>query len=278
MRITKILLNSCLICCLSASVGHGENQLPINRIDLMPNRVASFQMRDWRDVAQKFDDLVFDVNATGQYLPLTRIDPTPEYTPLVDPLQESFGIAAYVGETRVFGENGELVFESLSTLGAVLGGSLVGIDKSSGPYNYVSMTREFFGELRDHPLILNLPFGGSGQSAWYETFPSILFYSIADRYPNQTELAPVLNVVDDTFYTAVDMLTVGGTNPNFNYTAYNFNTNQPVYNGSHLEPDMGLGMAWLQHAAYFQNKIVDPVRANDHLDAVDWSLGYYDNL
>ena len=102
----------------------------------MPDRVASFQMRDWRDVAQKFDNLVFDVNATGQYLPLTRIDTTPEY-PL---LQESFGIAAYVGETRTFGENGELVFESISTLGAVLGGSLVGIDKSSGPHNWVSMT------------------------------------------------------------------------------------------------------------------------------------------
>ena len=119
------------------------DQLSISRVDLMPNQVASYQMRDWRDVAQKFDNLVFDVNATGQYLPLTRIDPTPEY-PL---LQESFGIAAYVGETRTWGENGELVFESLSTLGAVLGGSLVGIDKSSGPHNWVSMTREFSGDI-----------------------------------------------------------------------------------------------------------------------------------
>ena len=270
----RLFWSSCLICCFSASHGRGENQLDIGAIEMLPNQVASYQMRDWRDVAQKFDNLVFDVNATGQYLPLTRIDTTPEY-PL---LQESFGIAAYVGETRTFGENGELVFESLSTLGAVLGGSLVGIDKSSGPHNYVSMTREFSGDLRGHPLILNLPFGGSGQTAWYETIPSILFYSIANRYPNQTELAPVLDVVDDTFYNAVNVLTAGGTNPNFNWTAYNFSTHQPVYNGIWREPDMGLGMAWLQHAAYFRNKTADPLRANDHLDAVDWSLEYYDNL
>jgi hypothetical protein len=250
------------------------NQHPINRVDLMPNQVASYQMRDWRDVAQKFDTLVFDVDATGQYLPLTRIDTTPEFPSLL----ESFGIAAYVGETRTFGENGEPVFESLSTLGAVLGGSLVGIDKSTGPRNYVSMTREFFGVLRGEPLILNGPFGGSGGSGWYETIPSILFYSIADRYPNQAELSPVLDVVDDAFYDAVNVLTAGGTNPNFNHTAYNFKTQQPVFNGVWREPDMGMGMAWLQHAAYFRNKTADPLRAQDHLNAVDWSLQYYEDL
>ncbi len=250
------------------------NQHPINRVDVMPNRVASYQMRDWRDTAQKFDSLVFDTNATGQYLPLTRIDSTPEF-PL---LQESFGIAAYVGDVRTFGENGEQVFESISTLGAVLGGSLVGVDKSAGPHNYVSMSREFFGLLRNEPIILNGPFGGSGGTAWYETIPSILFYSIADHYPGQTELAPVMDVVDDAFYNAVNVLTVGGTNANFNHTAFNFKTQQPVFNGVWREPDMGMGMAWLQHAAYYRNKTVDPQRAQDHLDAVDWSLQYYDDL
>jgi hypothetical protein len=251
--------------------GHGENQLDIGAIDLLPNAPTTYQLRDWRDVALKFDNLVFDVNATGQFLPLTRIDMTPQY-PL---LQESFGIAAYVGETRTYSENGEPVFESLSTLGAVLGGSLVGIDKSSGPHNWVSMTREFSGDMRGLPLILNGPFDGTGGSAWYETIPSILFYSIADLYPNQTELAPVLDVVDDTFYDAVNVLTVGGTAPNFNYTAYNFATHQPEVRG-HLEPDMGLGMAWLQHAAYWRNRVSNPTQAAAHLDAVDWSLAYYE--
>jgi len=97
----KFFWSCYLLCCFTVPDGHGENQLDIGTIDLLPNQVASYQMRDWRDVAQKFDSLVFDASATGQYLPLTRIDSTPQY-PL---LQESFGIAAYVGETRTFGEN-----------------------------------------------------------------------------------------------------------------------------------------------------------------------------
>ncbi len=269
----RIILTLAVVLFLTP-IASAQRQMPITQIDLMPDTVANYQMRDWRDTALKFDSLVFDVDATGQYLPLTRIDPTPEF-PL---LSESFGIAAYVGETRTYGENGEPVFESLSTLGAVLGGSLVGIDKSAGPHNYVSMSREFFGIARNEPLILNGPFGGSGGSAWYETIPSILFYSIADRYPNQTELAPVLNVIDDSFYDAVNDLTAGGNNPNFNHTSYNFKTQQPVFNGVWREPDMGMGMAWLQHAAYFRNKTTDPSRAQDHLNAVDWSLQYYENL
>ena len=270
MRITSALVAIFTFC----SIASAQRQMTISQIDLIPDAVANYQMRDWRDTALKFDNRVFDLNASGQYLPLTRIDTTPEF-PL---LSESFGIAAYVGETRTYGQNGELVFESLSTLGAVLGGSLVGIDKTAGPYNYVSMTREFYGGLRGEPLILNGPFDGSGGSAWYETVPNILFYSIADRYPNQTQLSPILDIVDDTFYNAVNTITAGGTNPQFNNTAYNFKTNQTVYNGIWREPDMGAGMAWLQHAAYFRNKTSDPQRAQDHLNAVDWSLQFYENL
>ncbi len=269
----KPITAACLLG-LSASTAMAQRQMTIGRVDLMPDTVANYQMRDWKDVALKFDSLVFDVNATGEHLPLVRIDPTPQF-PL---LSESFGIAAYVGDTRTFGENGERVFESLSTLGAVLGGSLVGVDKSAGAHNYVSMSREFYGGLRGEPLILNGPFGGSGNTAWYETVPSILFYSIADRYPGQTELSPILDVIDDSFYDAVNTITSGGTNPRFNNTAYNFKTHQTVYNGVWREPDMGAGMAWLQHAAYFRNKTTDPQRAQEHLNAVDWSLQFYENL
>ena len=72
----------------------------------------------------------------------------------------------------------------------------------------------------------------------------------------QSSLQTDLNTVDLRFYSAVNILTAGGTAPNFNYTAYNFTTQQPVYNGVWREPDMGLGMAWLQHAAYWRNRTV----------------------
>ena len=248
------------------------SQLPLAPIDLLPNAPVTYQMRDWRQVATDFDALAFDATATGQFLPLVRLDNTP-----VSPqLQTSFGLAAYVGETRTFSETGERVHEAIASLGAVLGGTLVGVNKSAGPYNWVAMTREYYVDRNSQFVVLNTPFSASGQSAWYEVYPNILFYSIADRYPGESSLQTILNTVDARFYSAVDRLTAGGTAPNFNYTAYNFKTQQPVYNGVWREPDMGLGMAWLQHAAYWRNRESNPTQAAAHLNAVDWSLAYYE--
>jgi hypothetical protein len=69
-------------------------------------------MRDWHQTATDFDTLAFDTTATGQFLPLVKIDNTP-----VSPqLQKSFGLAAYVGETRTFGETGEPVHEAVASV------------------------------------------------------------------------------------------------------------------------------------------------------------------
>jgi hypothetical protein len=247
-------------------------QLSLSAIDTLPNAPTTYEMRDWYQTATDFDTLAFDTAATGQFLPLVKIDNTP-----VSPqLQKSFGLAAYVGETRTFSETGERVHEAVASLGAVLGGTLVGIDKSAGPNNWVAMSREYYVDRNSQFIVLNNPFEASGKSAWYETYPSILFYSIADRYQDETTLQSALNIVDARFYSAVNKLTASGTAPNFNYTAYNFKTEQPVYNGTWREPDMGLGMAWLQHAAYWRNKDTNPVQAANYLNAVDWSLAYYE--
>jgi hypothetical protein len=199
-------------------------------------------MRDWQTVAANFDALAFNEAATAQYLPLVRIDNSPQSPQL----QTSFGLAAYVGETRTFGETGEPVHEAISSLGAVLGGTLAGVDKSAGTRNWVSMTREYYVNRNGQYVILNNPFAASGQSAWYDIFPNILFYNIADRYQNETYLAPILNQIDLRLLDAVQVLTGSGASPNFNYTAYNFRTRQPTSNGIWREPDMGLGMAWMQ--------------------------------
>lgn len=255
-----------------AALAHGQSQLPISRIDLLPKAPTTYQMRDWRDVAHDFDALAFDVNAFGQFLPLVKID----NSPVSSSLQKAFGFAAYVGDPRTFGETGEPVHEAISTLAAVLGSTLVGIDKSAGPNNWVSMTREYYVDRNDQFLILNNPFATSGSSAWYDIYPNILFYEIADRYPDEPYFAAIQDQIDQRFYNAVSTLTVNGASPNFNYTAYNFRTQQPVYNGTWREPDMGMGMAWMQHAAYWRKKDSNPTLAAQHLAAVDWALSYYE--
>jgi hypothetical protein len=250
-----------------------SRQLPLAAIDQLPNAPTAYQMRYWGQVALDFDRLAFDTSATGQFLPLVRIDTTP----VSSQLQTSFGLPAYVGETRTFGETGERVHEAIASLGAVLGGTLVGVDKSAGPFNWVSMAREYYVDRNSQFVVLNTPFSASGQSAWYDIYPNILFYSIADRYPGETSLQTILNTIDSRFYSAVHTLTAGGAAPNFNYTAFNFKTQQPVDNGVWREPDMGLGMAWLQYASYWRKRESNPIQAAAHLNAVDWSLGYYQN-
>jgi peptidoglycan hydrolase-like protein with peptidoglycan-binding domain len=127
-------------------------------------------MRDWRTVAANFDSLTFDTTATGQFLPLVKIDNS-----LHSPqLQQSFGLAAYVGDPCTFGETGEPVHEAVSSLAAVLGGTLGGIDKTAGVYNWVSMTRGYYVN-RNSQFVLNNPSAQSGQSAWYDIYLNMLF-------------------------------------------------------------------------------------------------------
>ncbi len=269
---TPLLLGAALaVAGVLAGTAYGQYQLPSPAIDLLPNSPATYQMRDWQAVATNFDALAFNTAATGQFLPLVRIDATPQSPQL----QTSFGFPSYVGETRTFGETGEPVHEAVASLAAVLGGTLVGVDKTVGPNNWVAMTREYYVDRNSQFVVLNTPFSTSGKSAWYETYPDILFYSIADRYPNEPSLQTILNTVDLRFYFAVNKLTAGGVSPNFNHTAFNFSTQQPVDNGVWREPDMGMGMAWLQHAAYWRKRDTDPSLAALHLNAVDWSLMYY---
>ena len=45
-------------------------QININRIEQMPNIPSPYEMRDWKEVTAGYDSLVFDLNRSGQYLPL----------------------------------------------------------------------------------------------------------------------------------------------------------------------------------------------------------------
>src|SRR5712675_1811015 len=102
-------------------------QLSLPAIDLLPNAPSTYQMRDWHQTATDFDTLAFNTTATGQFLPMVRIDNTlqPPQT------QTWFGLPAYVGETRTFGETGEPIHEAVASLAAVLGGTLVGVNKTT---------------------------------------------------------------------------------------------------------------------------------------------------
>jgi hypothetical protein len=248
-----------------------QHQLSLAPINLLPNAPSTYSMRDWATVATNFDSLAFDTTATGQFLPIPIRDDTPESSFL----SVAYELPSYVGDNRMYG-NGETFAEGIPTLGAVLGSTLMGIDKSAGPLNWVSMTREYYIDRNNEFIMMNRTDSASGHSAWYDIFPNILLYAIADRYPNETYLNSIQNRIDSEFYTAVNVMTAGGTAPNFNWSAFDFSDNVPRFNGTWREPNMGLGMAWMQHAAYWRNRNSSPAVAALHLQAVDWALAYYE--
>lgn len=67
---------------------------------------------------------------------------------------------------------------------AVLGATLIGIDKSQAEHDYVRMCEAWFNSRNQLNLVLNLQWCETGGSFWYEIWPHIVFYALADRYPD----------------------------------------------------------------------------------------------
>ena len=198
-------------------VASAQHQLSLAPMNLLPNAPTTYQMRDWHATAMNFDALAFNTTATGQFLPIPIRDDTPE-SPF---LTVAYELPSYVGDNRFYG-NGEPFAEGIPTLGAVLGSTLMGIDKSAGPLNWVSMTREYYINRNNEFIMMNRTDSASGHSAWYDIFPNILFYAIADRYPNETYLNSIQNQIDSRFFTAVNVMTAGGTAPEFQLVRLRF--------------------------------------------------------
>jgi len=60
--IKKWMLVIACLCIVSYAI---SQQINIARVEEMPSLPAPFLMRDWYEVAQKYDSLVYDMNQTG---------------------------------------------------------------------------------------------------------------------------------------------------------------------------------------------------------------------
>src|SRR5687767_13485440 len=78
---------------LSSSILAQTNQIDIARVEQMPGKPSPYLMRDWKDVARKYDALVFNQNLTGTYLPLITLKPAGNNYPSLKPIQ----LDTYVG-------------------------------------------------------------------------------------------------------------------------------------------------------------------------------------
>lgn len=235
----------------------------ITRVNLMPNIPSPFQMRDWKQVARDYDAFIFNFSKTGEYLPLIHLDSS-----YVNFHRDTFNLPSYVGTS--------IADEAINCMAAVLSATLVGIDKSNqSGYNWVEMCENWYNIDSGEYIYLNNRYARSDTSFWYVLFPNLIFYQLAYYYPETADFQNEMRGVADRWYEAC--IGMGGDNdpwtiPNFDYTAFDFSTMKPVYNGKWKEPDSAAAIAWLEYMAYLK------WRNSKYLIATDWCLEYLEGL
>ena len=206
----------------------------IENFPLLPNPLV---IRDWKQTALDYHQLAFNPSVTGQYLPLLY-----EYTAntAAGYSGPAFGLPSYVGNPRDSGE-------ALTALGAVLGGTLAGLNMASlNGQDRVQQCEVFYCVVNGHGLVLNNVNSQGSGSAWYDIFPSTLFYQIGSRYPGRASLQTKMAAIADSWLTALPVLS-----NNWEHTGFNFTTMTPT-DFAWDEPDMAIGIAWLEYMAYVQ--------------------------
>lgn len=261
VRLATLVLILITLLCVTVSESRGQ-QRTIDRIELMPHRPSPFLMKDWKALAQAYDRLIFDFNAKGKYLPVIWWDNS---RPNVD--RVTFGLPSYVGDPRVTSTS----HEAINCMGAVLGATISGIDKSRGPHNWVLMEEQYFNRKNGENLVLNRTSTHSGQSFWYEVWPHVLFYALVDRYPGTGKMDAIMKTTADRWYDACYYMGGRKGTVDFEHTAFDFNTMKPVDNGKWKEPDAAAGIGWLEYMAWVK------WQSPKYLQAADWSLRFLHN-
>ena len=229
---------------LLISAGAAE-QINIRRVERMPNMPEPYLMRDWKQVTMGYDSLVFDLNQTGEYLPLIHLNSSS----VNYPAHSSFVLHTVVGTPN------RNAGEAINILPAVIGASLAGIDKSNqNGYNWVLMCEDFFNRRLQENVYLNNPVGKSGTDWWYDTMPNVFFYQLYDLYPHTGDFDFQFLSVADRWLEAVREMgghTAPWKRPYMNYRAWSFSTMEPLDAGVR-QPEAAGAIGWLLYNAYIR--------------------------
>ncbi len=231
----------------------------------MPDEPAPFNIRDWREVAIQYDSFVYDINKTGQYLPLVTL----QNNGFNYPQNPAFGLHTYVGTNSPNGK------EAINILPSLVGATLVGTDKSNQyGRNWVLLSQDFFNKNNGELIYLNNPNTSSGNDWWYDMMPNIYFYQLYDLYPNiggdeDFQFTSVAN----RFLEAVRAM--GGSDTPWqqaymNYRAWKFAQMEPNAGGV-KEPEAAGAYAWVLYHAWKETG--NP----EYLKGAEWSMEFLDN-
>jgi hypothetical protein len=220
-----------------------SQQISISKIDNMPNMPSPYLMRDWKQVTAGYDSLVFNLNLTGQYLPLIWTDDN-----AINYSGPRFGLHTVVGTPSPNSA------EAINCIPAVIGASLVGIDKSSqNGYNWVAMCKEWFNKKNGQMVFKNSADDQTNDDWWYETMPNVFFYQLYSLYPNTDGFSSIFTSVADQMLKSV--YAMGGSTtpwqaPYMNYQGWDYAAMKPFTQQVHNEPEAAGAIAWILYNAY----------------------------
>jgi len=241
--------------CRETNFGDPVKQVSISRIDQMPNLPEPYKILDWRKKALDFDAYVFNFDTRICGNPVIWLDSAQRNIP-----QTTFGLYTAVNDSRQGPKNNNGEFhESLNSLAALLGGGLVGIDKTSqNGYNYVKMVQNYFNSDNGWNIVMNntcpevaLLGGGYGRDWWYDVFPNVLYYAVCDVFPGVSGANSIQHVIAEQFCKADSVL-----NGNYDYSYFDYSQMKGMVNNIPLQQDAAGGHAYVLYAAY--KKFGDP--------------------
>ena len=249
--LTIILIQtSCVTSKLTLEKAEPIAQRAIPRVEKMPNHPKPYVYRDWAKTTKDFDSYIFDFSQKGKNLPFVWLDTMKRNFP-----QTTFGIYTALGDIRMgaavnHGEN----HEALGGLGAVLGATLVGIDKSQqNGHDYVAMLKNYFNKDNGWQVIQNFTNkgahigGGYGNDFWYEVHNNVLFYSVANYYPKEAEFDNILRGVAEQFYRSDSVM-----GKSYSYSFFDFKNMKGVKNHIPTQEDVAAGYAFILYSAYIK--------------------------
>jgi hypothetical protein len=238
-------------------------QTAIPYLETMPNIPSPFRVRDWTRVALELDSYAFDLNAKGPYLPLIWKDRNHANFDA-----DTFGLFVSVDDPRCgpHARNGEFHL-AIGDMPAVIGASLVGIDKSrQGGHNWVNMEKAFFNRANGNDVFMWTTQQDSARNEyediqfrdfWVDTLPSLLGAQMVHLYPQETQLVTLMRRCADQFCKAVAVLAKSPRG--FHHQSFDFARMRP-YDGPKsqhwVEPESSAGFAWLEYMAHI--KFGDP--------------------
>lgn len=256
MKHTTLFLSAVLSVLLSACA-HIEPiaQENIARIDSMPDFPTPYKMLDWKQKAQDFDAFAFDFDTRYPCGPVIWLDSAKRNIP-----QTTFGIYTAIHDVRQgpAHNNGEF-HESLNSMAAILGASLIGVDKTQqGGFNYVKMLQNYFNSDTGWNIMMNntcpdvaLQGGGYGRDWWYDVLPNALFYAICDLYPDVEGADRMQHTIAEQFFKADSVL-----NGNYDYSFFDYGQMKGMVNNIPFQQDAAGGHGYVLYSAY--QKYKDP--------------------